>query len=400
MFNISCRTAHCAVNAQNLQELEKALFATATSGKYAANPSAASTALHGACYNGALDIVKYLIEHGADYFIQNQARETPIQNGSPNENIRRFFEDFLILGYCQKPKRLPSAPLDENLNDGTFDCIWEHKSISNKEWKSFSTDESNELNRSLLVEPGQKIKQDIYLKDGTLVCNVSLHQFLRSSGSRDEKSKLSWVRCRGSSLWNFHFHSLWQIMIIEHTSPRTTDEPSLRAFDSPRPDDSRSQLQLNSWYNCTTQTTFQFDKAITARRKQISVDVDFISDDRLIFDLHAFTFTNQQKTILGYLRWIPKLGSKVEFRSTNRANIERIQNFPNSVSGPTKTRERQHASQRNINRALFDEDEDDDLQDGDDEDDIQLTTRLDADEGGNDDGDDFEDQTEVSTLYD
>lgn len=394
------QNAHCAVNAQNLQELEKALSTTATSGKYAANPSAASTALHGACYNGALDIVKYLIEHGADYFIQNQARETPIQNGSSNESIQRFFEDFLILGYSQKPERLPSAPLDENLNDGTFDCVWEHKSISNKEWKSFSVDESNELTQSLLVGPGQKIKQDIYLKDGSLVFNVSLYQFLRSSGRRDEKNKLSWVRCRGSSLRNFHFHSLWQIMIIEHTSPRTTDEPSLKAFDTPRTDDSRSLLQLNSWYNCTTQTTFQLDKAITARRKQITIDVDFISDDRLVFDLYSFTFTNQQKTILGYIRWIPKLASKVEYRSNKKRNTENMQNFSNSVSGATKTGERQQALQRNITRALFDDDEDDDLQDGDDEDDIPSTTRSHAGESGNDDDDGFEDQTEVSTFCD
>jgi hypothetical protein len=390
------QNAHCSVNAQNLQELEKALFTTTKGGTYASNPSAASTALHGACFNGNLEIVKYLIEHDADYFIQNQARETPIENGLSKQNIRSFFEDFLILSYSQKVETLPDESLDNKVNIGIFDCIWEHKSLSNTEWKSFSADESNELNQSLLVEPGQEIKQDIYLKDGSLVYNVSLNRFLRSTKIKDEENNLSWIRCRGSSFWNFHVHSLWQIMIIEHTSSRTINEPYLKAFDIPRTDDSRFKLQLNSWYSCTTQIAAQFDKAINYRRKIIIIDVDFISDDRLIFDLHAFTFRNKNKTISGYIRWIPKCPSKIEHRSNKKANVDNLQNFSNSAPEPTTTKGGKQALQRNISRSTFNDDDDDDFQFDADEDHIQQSTRLNADEDDNDD-DDFHSQKEVNS---
>ncbi|CAF5180313.1 unnamed protein product, partial [Rotaria magnacalcarata] len=66
--------AQCSVNAQNLQDLAKALSGVTTAGAgghYEVNPSAASTALHGACFGGHLEIVEYLIEHDADYFILN-----------------------------------------------------------------------------------------------------------------------------------------------------------------------------------------------------------------------------------------------------------------------------------------------------------------------------------------
>ena len=68
-------TARCSVNAQNEQHVEKVL---ATSPVLASDfvdaPTAGSTALHGACYYGHLDVVKYLIEHGADYYITNHSR--------------------------------------------------------------------------------------------------------------------------------------------------------------------------------------------------------------------------------------------------------------------------------------------------------------------------------------
>ena len=63
--------AHCSVNAQNQREMEFALDVTASG--YKSRATAGSTALHGACFNNRLNIVRYLVEHGADYFIQNQA---------------------------------------------------------------------------------------------------------------------------------------------------------------------------------------------------------------------------------------------------------------------------------------------------------------------------------------
>ena len=394
------QNAHCAVNAQNLQELEKALHTTTKGGKFASNPSAASTALHGACYNGDLEITAYLIEHGADYFIQNQARETPIENGLSKDYIRRFFEDFLILGYSQKPQTLPVEPLDKKENSGIFDCIWQYKSLSSRTWESFSANESTELNQSLLVGSGDEIKQDIYLNDGSFVYNVSLSQFLRSSKSHDGKNKLSWVRCRGSSVWNYHVSSLWQIMIIEHISSQTINEPSLKVFDIPRINDSRFKLQLNSWYNCVPHIATEFDKAINYRRKRLVIDVDFISDELLTFDLQAFSFTNAKQTISGCIRWIPKFQQKGARRSIKKPSFGRLlTSSSNSASESPDSKSHEQKSERNINRSVFDgnDDDDDDLEYDENEDDIQPSTRLNADDDDND-VDDSHDRKEVNLL--
>ncbi|CAF4976377.1 unnamed protein product, partial [Rotaria sp. Silwood1] len=379
------QNARCAVNAQNLQELEKALFTTEKGGHYSAIPSAASTALHGACFFGNLDIAIYLIEHGADYFIQNQVRETPIKNGLAKETIRRFFEDFLILGYSQTSNILPEEPLNEKLQTGIFDCVWEYKSLSNKEWNSFLVNESNELNQSVLIKPDQEIKQDIYLKENSLVSNVSLTKFLRSTKNKDEKNQLSWIRCRGSSLWNFNCNCLWQIMISEHPNLRSNNEPSLKAFDIPLTNDSRFKLQLNCWYNCTTQISSHFDKAINYRRKRITIDVDFINDDKFQFNLHLFIFTNQQKTISGYIRWIPIFPSKNGHHSNKISNIDNVQKLSNFQVEPSNKRRHKQIFQRNYENSLSDDD--DNFQYDENEDDIQQSTHLNADEDDDDDED-------------
>ena len=84
--------AGCSVNAQNQQHIMRALAATTiTDNDYEINPSAGSTALHGACYHGHLEVVKYLIEKGADYLIKNHAEETPIDNATGKPTIIQFF---------------------------------------------------------------------------------------------------------------------------------------------------------------------------------------------------------------------------------------------------------------------------------------------------------------------
>jgi hypothetical protein len=298
---------HCTVRAQNLQELEKALDTTTPTkvGHYAANPSAASTALHGACYYGHLDIVQYLIEHGADYFIRNQAGETPISNGLQQTNIRTFFKEFLVLGYSQQLDTLPDAPLARKKQTEPFDCIWEYKCLFEKQWTTFSYDESKELTQSMLIEPGQDIKQSIYLHDDSLLCEVSIDQFLRSTKSKDTAHQLSWVRCRGSSTWNFHLIPSWQIMIIQHSDSMLTSKPTLEAFDIPKMTDLQFKLHLDSWYNCTTRIIAQFETAMNNRRKTLTMKIDFISSDHLTLNFHDFTFTNKDKTISGYIRWRP-----------------------------------------------------------------------------------------------
>ncbi len=71
--------AGCSVNAQNEEYHEKGHQTKATIG---------STPLHAACYQEHLNIVTYLISHGGDYYILNNADETPVQNGQSKSNIR------------------------------------------------------------------------------------------------------------------------------------------------------------------------------------------------------------------------------------------------------------------------------------------------------------------------
>ena len=70
------KRAKCSVNAQNQQHIMRALpNGTISDESFDPNPTAGSTALHGACYNGHLDVVKLLIERGADYFLTNHSDE-------------------------------------------------------------------------------------------------------------------------------------------------------------------------------------------------------------------------------------------------------------------------------------------------------------------------------------
>ena len=77
--------ANCCINAQNEQHIEMALTGTSGSAPDVTNSAlAGSTALHAACYYGYLDIVMYLVERGADYYLKNQAGETAISNTLQN----------------------------------------------------------------------------------------------------------------------------------------------------------------------------------------------------------------------------------------------------------------------------------------------------------------------------
>ncbi|CAF4001664.1 unnamed protein product, partial [Adineta steineri] len=316
--------ARCSINAQNLQELDKVL--QATNGSYRPNPSAASTPLHGACFHGHLDLVKYLIEHGADYFIRNQAGETPIDNGKRRENIRNFFLHFLLLNYSQKSTYFPKEPIKEKFSADTYDCLWEYKPFNTDKWYLFSSDESLQLNQSLLVENDEDMKQEVYFHINSIISTVSVIKFLRTEESRAHKNNLSWIRCRGSSLWNFDCYSFWQIMIIKHPNIHTNSSSLLKVFDIPKTYDSRFRLQLNCWYNCPIAVNSNIDSAMNYRRKIFRFNVDFLDNDKLTFNLQSFTFENSDKTIFGYIRWLPKLISR-NAKSMNK--IQFIDNFQN-----------------------------------------------------------------------
>jgi len=319
--------AKCSVNAQNEQHLEKILLKStkkAAKVHIEAIPSAASTALHGACFNGHLDIVKYLIDHGADYFIRNQADETPIMNAKHYPEIVNFFRNYLVLGYSTNLDVLPNNIIMENTEERQVDCIWEYKPFDTDKWYPFSAVESDELQKSLIPNCDQQFKHEIFLRLRTTVYSVSTIQFLRSGRGVDKENNLAWVRCRGSSILNFDCYSLWQIMFIKHPLSQSNSSPSLKIYNIPTIYNNQFKIQLNSWYNCNAKTNSQLDEAINYRKKIIHLDLDFLSDDPLIFDLQTFSFNNKQSTIQGFIRWIPKLISN---NQQNKHIIKSIDNF-------------------------------------------------------------------------
>ncbi len=92
-----------SVNAQNQQHIMRVLpAATITDDKYDVN----STALHRACYNGHLEVVKFLTERGANYFIINHIHETSMMNASFHPNILQYFRDFFFSFFIIHQHRL------------------------------------------------------------------------------------------------------------------------------------------------------------------------------------------------------------------------------------------------------------------------------------------------------
>jgi hypothetical protein len=316
-------TAKCSINAQNEQDLEKSLSASSTD--IHVNPTAASTALHGACFNGHLNMVKYLLEHGADYSIRNQAQETPIMNGQLHKDIKEFFQNYIVSGYSIKSKTLPENTISEEKRQDIVDCIWEYKPFQDNRWFPFSPIESPELHQSLIVKPGEEFKHEVFLRLRSTVYSVSVIQFLRSGKDVDRENNLAWIRCRGSSILNFDCYALWQMMFFKHSSVKSnTSTPTLKIYNIPTIYDSQFQIHLNAWYNCHANTNTQLDNAMNYRKKSIQLDLDFISDDELIFNLETFTFSNEDGSIQGCIRWIPKLISN---NAKYKNKIKSIDNF-------------------------------------------------------------------------
>ena len=111
-------------------------------------------------------------------------------------------------------------------------------------------------------------------------------------------------------------------MIIQHPiDPNSV--PSLEPFDVPTLFTPKFKFKGNSWYNCPFKINAQLDKAINYRQKIIALKFPFIND-QLTFNLQTFKFTNSNETILGYIRWIPKI-ILIDEQNTNK--ITYLDNF-------------------------------------------------------------------------
>ena len=356
--------AHCSVNAQNQREMDYVTDANVMN--HTPQPSAASVALHGACYNDHLDVVKYLVEQGADYFIRNQAEETPIMNGEGHIDIQQYFHEYLLTKYAMDaPASLPTRPILDDDRRPMADCWWEYKPIRDPKWYKFPKKSADQLHEALL--PSKDFQTQVHLSLGEdSLYYVSMVDFFRSGNYVDDpENKVAWVRCRGSSIFNFDCYSLWQIMLLKHVSVSVDSEatPSMKIETLPEMSDRAFKIKLNVWYRCDTKTNRSLDESINTRRKRTAIHVRFIGES-LKFNLETFSFTNEEQTIVGYLRWLPKLISNTERKKRKIIEVDNYQPMTDLEPIPLTTR---HLSQimekdnQDQEEGFFIEEEDEDV---------------------------------------
>ena len=283
--------------------------------------------------------------------------------------------------------------ITEKTQETIIDCIWEYKPFDSIKWYRFSDDECHKLRQSLIVKSDEEFKHEVFLKVRGGTYSVSTMNFLRSGQGNDKENNLAWVRCRGSSILNFDCYSVWQVMFIKHTlSQSESSISSLKVFNIPTIHNSQFRVQKNAWYKCSHKTNVHLDKAMDYRRKHVTLELDFLSPDRLTFNLEKFSFSNENSTITGFIRWTPKLRSNNE---QNKNKIEIIEDFSTSSNlnpTPLTTKHVKQVSQitdrrSSINEYSLDDDNDNDYL-------LQDIHNLDIDENDEDDQVD-----KVDTLY-
>lgn len=300
--------ARCDVNTRNWRTINNDLTPSAAETR---NPVLGSTALHAACTNNHLRVVEYLVvDKNADYFAKNQANKTPIDYGERHKDIKQFFQDFLLVGYLTTSSvdGLPKKPIivDDELQ---LDCIWEYKPWLEVEWQAFSNEESQILHQAL--SSTKNVHDPIELKTPQGLFHVSLATFVRTNASDPKNpAKQAWIRCRGSSVLNFHIEGFWQLMFMRYPTA---------GFEAD------SSVELNKWYTCDPKTNSLLNDAMNQRRKVAAIVIEMGTiEEPMKCDLQTFTLVNENKSMLGYLRWIPKLISKDE---RIKGKVHDIDNF-------------------------------------------------------------------------
>lgn len=283
---------HCNVNQQNKDYVQN---------RTETNPTSGSTPLHAACFYGHLNIVKYLIDHGADYFILNRANETPIDNGLQHHSISQFFDDYLISSYSNRSTTTNSFPKCSILNENRLenDSIWEYRKIDTDQWIEFDKINSNQLQLHL---PNLLISSQLILSLNNENYSMNLIQFQGQSNSSSDRC---WFRSRCSSVLNFNFYSKWEILFRNRGSTL------------------KNQVECEHWYDVDQQVNQQIDDAIHLRKRIVQIQFNF--NKKIIFfqlNLFSFTFVNIDHQINGDLRWIPLLIYK-----QNQLTIDNYQSF-------------------------------------------------------------------------
>jgi hypothetical protein len=397
-------TAGCSVNAQNQSDITYVLITDNDTARpnfdtlgYNPDPKAASTALHAACYNNNIEIVKYLINKGANYFLRNQLGETPIQNCQGHPLVRQFFEDYLISSYVHTPATsIPNETILDCHDRKPNNCIWEYKPVKGSEWEEFTMSEHNTLSTSLTpIMNDQSFNTTVYLSAGQSTYTVNLLTFLRGGKNQEPnpsiKDSQAWIRCRGSSIANFDIHCVWQLMFVRHdriNQPKTSTQvppPSLESTTIPSVYDSKFQIKLRNWYTCDSKLNNLLDETMNFRRTYVDIDNDYIGNVKC--NLYTFSFANDEKTILGFIRWIPKF---IANTPANQNFIKELDNFQainqlNPIPLTTKRLEQsiRSKSMPSGKTTQIDDDETDPMDhlsiveiEADDDDDSDQSTRL------------------------
>ncbi|UJR07046.1 hypothetical protein I4U23_011334 [Adineta vaga] len=361
----------CSVNAQNRQHILRAL---ASSGQnvnyYDTNSKAGSTPLHGACYFGHLNVIKYLIDLDADYYIQNQAGETPFMHAKFNPTILEYIRELLVFGYSSKSDDLPERPIDDNGDFRTIDCIWEYKPFADERWFPFPQVESSQIQESLILESKKEFQREIYLNLVKGVYSICLMKFLRSGRNLNYSENLAWIRCRGSSFVNFNCYALWQIFLTKH--PDALSHSVFDMINIPTSYDSRFEIHLQTWYFCNAQTNEQLDKGMKYHRRYVNIKVPFISDESLRFNLETFSFTDHKNTVQGHLRWVPKMISNNSKNTNEILDINEYVTMTNINPIPLTTTRVKYVPEIDEEK-LFEPMDDENLSNENDDDPIQKT---------------------------
>ena len=406
-------THGCAVDAQNQTEMAFALINDNDAARanilglpYNPDPRFASTALHAACFSNNLDIVKYLIGKRANHFLRNQLGETPIQNGKHHQAVQEFFREYLVPTYTNLPNApLPTEPSLDCHDRKPHDCIWEYKPVKGFEWAEFTVSEHNMVSATLMSgSNSQCFNTTTYLSVRQGTYSVNLLTFLRGSKNQEpnpsNQDSLAWIRCRGSSIANFDIHCVWQFMFVKYDAKQQsqTEAPSLDSKTFPSLYDSKFEIKLNSWYTCDSKRNALLDDTMNYRRRYVDINCNFDineSENKTVkCNLYTFTFTNNDRKILGFIRWIPKLiANTPSDQHTIRVldNFKMIHSF-NPIPLATKRLEQLTGSKSATgpNTDTVEEDSSDST---------ELMTDFSANETETDDGDDDTDNTYSTALF-
>ncbi|CAF2259382.1 unnamed protein product [Rotaria magnacalcarata] len=139
--------------------------------------------------------------------------------------------------------------------------------------------------------------------------------------------------------------------------PNAETEPLLTMLTIPTAYDSNFKVQLDSWYFCDAKTSAQLDHTMKYRRKYIRLVLSHVCHDELLFDFQTFSFTNENGSITGSIRWIPKMIYNNPHNKNKIIGIDDFQTLANLDPVPLTTARLRHVLQIDDSMSITDDDE-------------------------------------------